>query len=715
MSTNIVYCFEHAASGTILRANHIRGLEIFRDHEMVATVPFHMNEQVGASVEGIVNFSSEGKSWILDLAGSFPQQRRQVPSGVKIHPDGLRIFHCSKPRFPLVDPDGISHKGICQIDLSTGRVVETWTPDTENPKRVTPFGAEADEKLADYLRQPTAKGTIFDRFTFEFVVAEDGQTWAMADHNRLELGRGRKHLASVCWEPYWHFYPANCTLKPNEERAYMASKYGLVAFGLDGTVEAFFKSQEEICSPVVAFNGELVAVVSLPQGIDDRAPIWYRLQRFCPSTLKNLGDLTGFGPFRSSDKDFGLLVLADGSLVVCPRQEALRLLPPIGAKRKTSEYVMVVGDEPPPKIPHPTSLSGYDIEVGTMGRIDEISSATEGQRQALARFFLEDGCADPRFRSLLLYDPEAFVPWRELVAEWSDSDLAGLVNLDRSYWWLVTQGASDKTAAKLSARLRKELGRCNGKLSDLGVALCLLLAGTGTKKALTELGELGRCHEQVRVICTAHHVDVPSVGPAQIRYAQNSVDIVRRSVPRGQEAVNAAELELGLTLDEWMPSGLGTLSHVVTLPLSLLPGNPLVSSTASVFHFFLAPNNDCGVLSCHLVDGSDRLVELVGRLEESNCSGGLRRQLARREGRVKWALALTKHEPDGYDQIVGRLGSVAHWWQQPEVPFCSNCKRLMFYVGYVETSGINREFPDTALFGFHCERCGESAQVMQIT
>ncbi len=66
-------------------------------------------------------------------------------------------------------------------------------------------------------------------------------------------------------------------------------------------------------------------------------------------------------------------------------------------------------------------------------------------------------------------------------------------------------------------------------------------------------------------------------------------------------------------------------------------------------------------------------------------------------------------------QHLGRLGGYPDWWQQPEVPDCPACGRLMFYVGQVHACAVRNDAIDAALYAFHCEDCGIGVQVVQIT
>ncbi len=176
------------------------------------------------------------------------------------------------------------------------------------------------------------------------------------------------------------------------------------------------------------------------------------------------------------------------------------------------------------------------------------------------------------------------------------------------------------------------------------------------------------------------------------------------------------------------------LSHLLTVPLDLLDGDPLADSPLRFHHWFLTTcEEECDeailVRYVYRAAGDDgRRVILIGDLEGSErqpaCEGSFpdhdnALRSAPSGVTLKHRLALERYNPDRPRRPrhtrYGLLGGYPVWYQQPEVPDCPECGKLMFYVGQVTSYMVSDYSVDGARYGFHCEDCGIGAQVVQIT
>ncbi len=734
MPTNPIYCFEHAATDTLVRTR-TGELQVLRTGRQVAAIRIHLNSQVSFAGD-LALYDSGGGSYLLDLAGDLPADPRYWDrlSRICLHPDGRRILHFAPDRYPFEDRAGKTFPGWLAIEVESGAVRTIWHGDTTRPRQVYPFGEERFQQFSESKRQRWEAVTEPLEFP-EIVLSGDGKSWALLGRGRAEIGRGSERLGSI----YWHgftFYPRRAIFDPAGKRLILSGKPGIVAFNLDGTPAAWWQSDETPVASPVAFRGEdLLAVV---QVAEDKAyhpkQLWLEIHRFDPRTLEPRGKLEGMPRRRDAEADAALLPLADGSLAWVPRTAAILVLPGPESKRRSTEWVPVVGDPLPAVVPHP-GADWYQREIGEVGYLPgKLSDATPGQRKSLARFLLNELIEDGRFGHLALQDAEAFAPYRDQVTRWPDERLVKLRDMDFRNFWRLARGASDDAVDRLAARLRDHLPEVNRHRA-------LLLIGCDTPRAHLHLADLGRRSPEIARLSRDHHFRIPERGPAVRRFCPESREIIayrQRKTPP-EEIVHDQGLEYPVDMEELMDDVRGwrcaaPLTNLLTVPLDLLDGDPLSSSPLRFHHWFLTTcEEECdeAILARYVyrAAGDDgRRITLIGDLEGSQrqptCEGGLPDYDAAPRSSLsgvtlKHRLALEPYTPDRPRRPLhtryGQLGGYPVWYQQPEVPDCPECGKLMFYVGQVTSYMVSDYSVAGARYGFHCEDCGIGAQVVQIT
>lgn len=734
MPTQPIYCFEHAATQTLVRTR-TGELQVLRDGLQVAAVRIHLNSQVSFAGD-LALYDSGSGSYLLDLAGVFPQEPKYWArlGRICLHPDGRRILHFAPDRYPLEAGGGKTLPGWLAIDIESNAASSIWHGDTTAPREVYPFGEERTLLFSESKRERWEAVTKPLEFP-EIVLSGDGESWALLGTARAEIGRGGERLGSI----YWHgfpFYSKRAAFDPAGERLLLSGRPGIVAFDLDGTPAAWWESGETpVTSPVAFWGEDLLAVVQV--GEEKAYPpkqLWLEAHRFDPQTLEPRGQLEGMPRRRDAEADATLLPLADGSLAWIPRSGAILVLPAPGSGRRSTEWVQVVGDPLPAAIPHPDA-DGYEREIGEIGYLPgKLSEVTPGQRRSVARFLLNELIEDGRFGHLIHYDAEAFAPYRDQVTQWSDERLVKLRGMDFRNFWRLVRGASDNAVDRLADRLRSHL-------PDVNRHRAMLLIGCDTPRAHRHLADLGRRSPEIARLCHDHHLSIPERGPAVRRFSPGMREIIaynERPTPP-EDIVHDQGLEYPIAMEELMDDVRGwrcaaPLTHLLTVPLDLLDGDPLADSPLAFHHWFLTTcKEECdeAILVRYVyraAGGDGRRVTLIGDLEGSArqpaCGGGLpHRDKASRlppsGATLRHRLALEPYDPDRPRRPrhthYGRLGGYPIWYQQPEVPDCPECGKLMFYVGQVTAYMVADDSVGGARYGFHCEVCGIGVQVVQVT
>ena len=706
MSTNPVYFFAHEKTKTYVRA-HLMALQVIRNHELIASYDYHFNYQVAAAKNGLVSFYRKGGQLsAIDLAAEHPQEVRKIGKGKIVHPGGEHVVQCDSGAIKL-------------INIQSGTIDEIWPFDSANPKAIEPFGQEADENIPDYKRKALPTGMISND-SFEFVLDEDGEFWAFVTTNRIVFGRQKEQLASLCWQYHWFFYPQTCTFDKENECLYLAGSPGVISIGFDGSLRGFWQGKEEPVSPALVY-GDKVVLVLQQKSKNYSDPKLFMLHKFHRSSLAHEGPSSEFPPFRDSDSWFGLAKLADGSLVVAPRQQVLRLLPAESGQYKTTEQVVVIGNEAGAKFPHLDDGENYDRTVGETGVLGcELAESTKAQRNALARFILEESISDSRFTSLFFSYPGAFAAWRDYVVNLSQAEILRLRQIDRTHWYRAFLGASEKTANKLRERVDDILGQeqLSANDKDVAIAITKIFIGMNTPRALLHLAELARKHTFIGTTCFNYHIEVPEEGAAIARYCPQQLSFMKERIYQGEPKIDPS-LKMFQPMSELLsePYGLDCakpLVHLLSVPLSKLPGNPIASSKAKNQHFFVANCEECDEALAKeyrfCFDEVSKKLTLERGSEEPSCSC---QDDEAYDDEGKHSYHLARHKEDYSFEVIGYLGGVAPWWQYPEPPFC--CGRLMFYVGYLAASSVRDDVPDIGIYAFHCEDCFKSTQVMQMT
>ena len=727
MTTEPLYCFEYPPTGILARAiGFSSALQIIQHGQVVAEYAMHCNSPVGFAPNGLLLYDT-GRSAqaLLDLNQPFPQEPRRRKGGDLLHPDGRHALGYFMAEYPYTDPTTRQpHSGLVQMDLQTGAARTLWQGDTANPRFVALFdqSPELAKSPRGWSSDPLDKPVQFP----DVFIASDGATWALAKPDRLLIGRGDRLLANLYWNEL-QFYPVKIAFDLARERVLLTGAPGLVAFTLAGEIAAQWQAvagerELPVCSPAAFWNEHLLAVVRV-KDYGYNKPHAYEVWRFDPDTLAPLGRLEGLPRRRDKDAEFGLLPLADGSLAwVCPNQP-LTLLPAPGTVWRSTEVLRVVGDEPPPLVPAPQA-AWYDPAIGDTGDAPPLAELTAGQRKSLARYLLNAQLEDDAFGKLLRLDATAFQPYADQVLKWNAEQLRRLRRMDSRNFRLVARGASDAAVDALAATLRKKLPAFNHDRA-------LLLIGADTPRALEHLGELARASAELAALCADHHLEIPAAGPAIRRCSPQALDINAYEVEAGA-CLHTPGLAFPLPAADFLPENRGWMchapvAHLLSARLDLLPGKPLAASPLKVQHWFLSTGEECcdesavgHALAYRVLPGAEQQVELIANLSypDQKREGECEYEGESEPVESAYRLALEPYhgeELEWPNERLGQLGGYPEWWQNPEVPTCPQCGRLMFYVGQVKADALRGDVMDAALYAFHCEDCGIGAQIVQIT
>ncbi len=728
MTTEPLYCFEYPPAGILARAiGFSSALQIIQRGQVVAEYAMNCNGPVGFAPNGLLLYDTSFHPALIDLTAPFPQQPRKLRKlgvNVILHPDGRHALAYQMAEYPYTDPTTRQpHSGLVQMDLQTGAAHTLWQGDTTNPRFVALFDQSPElEKARRWQRDPLDKPVQYP----DVFIASDGATWTLAKPDRLLIGRGDRLLANLYWNEL-HFYPVKIAFDLARERVLLTGGAGLVAFTLDGKIAAQWQAIADerelpVCSPAAFWNDHLLAVVRV-KDYGYNKPRAYEVWRFDPDTLAPLGRLEGLPRRRDKDEEFGLLPLADGSLAWVCLNQPLTILPAPGTAWRSTEVLRVVGDEPPPLVPAPQA-AWYDPAIGEMGDAPPLAELTAGQRKSLARYLLNEQLEDDAFGKLLRLDAKAFQPYAAQVLKWNIEKLRRLHRMDFRNFRLVARGASDAAVDALAAMLRKKLPAINKDRA-------LLLIGADTPRALEHLGELARASAELAALCADHHLEIPAAGPAIRRCSPQALDINAYEVEEGA-CSHTPGLAFPLPAAEFLPENRGwtchaPVAHLLTARLDLLPGKPLAASPLKAQHWFLAGGEECcdesavgHALAYRALPGAEQQVELIANLSYPDQAREGECEYEGEPGPVASAyrLALEPYrgeELEWPNERLGQLGGYPEWWQNPEVPTCPQCGRLMFYVGQVKAATIRNDVIDAALYAFHCEDCGIGAQIVQIT
>jgi hypothetical protein len=310
-----------------------------------------------------------------------------------------------------------------------------------------------------------------------------------------------------------------------------------------------------------------------------------------------------------------------------------------------------------------------------------------------------------------------------------DEWLNMLMDVDFVDYWRASVGASDAAVDTLAERIRQQPPDEDsnwGGMQSPRIARVELLLGCDTERALVHLGELGRENKHIRRLCFDRCVYVPESGPAIRRYVSQPQMITK---PRRSKEPGDPRLEIFPPIESVLddPRGMNcaaSLTSLLTINLSILPGDPLADSPLRHHHFLTSFCEECDeggwdqTYEWTNLPSSDRKVQLVGERTDG-CEGfSTIEDLADEIQNMQtagWRLdPLGKLNPEyGYDlQDAGVIGGRPHWVQaHPGVPAC--CGRPMFFVGKIWAY----DFGGTGahLYGFHCELCGSGQQIAQIT
>jgi hypothetical protein len=170
------------------------------------------------------------------------------------------------------------------------------------------------------------------------------------------------------------------------------------------------------------------------------------------------------------------------------------------------------------------------------------------------------------------------------------------------------------------------------------------------------------------------------------------------------------------------------MAHLLSADLTLVPGNPLADSPLKVHHWFLSSCEEgcdealSGNYLYQAVETGSHRVRLIG----NPAFPGPRPPAEERDDNPGYeepseAKIILRAEPfqtrnrGRFVEVFGQLGGWPEWWQQPEIPDCPACRRMMFFVGQVHSSALREDMPDATLYAFHCETCGIGGQIEQIT
>ncbi|MEX1367871.1 MAG: hypothetical protein AB1Z98_32380, partial [Nannocystaceae bacterium] len=287
MSTNPIYAFEHAPTGTLVRAHtHSERLQVLRKdaegrfHE-VASFDAHSNHQLGYA-DGVVVFpDARGRATLLDLR-ALEDGPQPAPRGLRVLLDEARGLLLSDPRFPYEAPDGTTPTGLLVVSVAEGRVLERWAGLDGDVARIEPFGRPSTSS------RPMG---AFAEDSFEIVVADDRKTWALVAAQRVVIGCGAETFARLEWTGPQTF-PPMASLDPSRRRLIICASAGVAAVGFDGTVEASWSGPAKPLSPALVDGDELLVVVAEPTTKSSALgePRWTRVVRLDAESLRPRGD-----------------------------------------------------------------------------------------------------------------------------------------------------------------------------------------------------------------------------------------------------------------------------------------------------------------------------------------------------------------------------------------------------------------------------------------
>jgi hypothetical protein len=636
------HAFAHEASGTFVRiADRGSKLQLIRDGKRIFEDWHHGNNPVTMSRAGLVKFSSGS---LIDVSSATPTPKSlrdaQTDIGKVIFPDGRATLEYQNGAYK-------HPQGLYEISLA-GKRRRIWSGSTSGPLRVNPFriGAGKPTKLPDF-RYP------------EVALSPDGSTWLLFDHHRWVIGRGAKVTANVAWsDSEYAFFTPRLTWDLPRGRLVITGPGGITALAVDGGAVVARLAKTCCASAVLPYRGELLIAVSQDLGMKRSFDV--DVQRLHPETLKPIGRFDDMPQVRVTDPECGLLALADGSVVLVPRDAPITIVGTPGPRWKAGTLVRIV--KPGRAAPKREHSRASDFAL---------MSTSEGRKELAARV-VEDLADKDTFESILDKHPEAFAPHRDTILGWDADRVSLLAKLSRDFF-LAAAGASDDAVRTCAAHL------CDAKEKEDVDALAALLFGAATDTALGELAKIARKRNDVAQSLYDHCVEVPSRGAAQLRFAPKGDDAFLRRVR-------------GVAIEGWgclrPPRYLGALDSSKVAPLA--------KSKARHHHFFLSDCEECEEYALAIVwrarAGNVKLIDALTTAKRppksARCKGGGARSRA------------------GGNAV---LGGPPHWTQHAEVPSCSVCGRLMFYVGEV------RDVDGRDLFGFQCEDCGVGTQIVQFT
>jgi len=701
MSTGRLFCAYHEPTRTLLRVSLTRYvLELIRDGRLAGSHP--CSDPVSWSRDGLVVWDWARRRVHLTRPDTLEQARvdggrRHPPT---LHPDGMSLCSASREGLWVSPLD----------DLDDQRLLASFTEVT--PRRIDPrrpgLGVSAPLPR-DALEYP------------EVVLSEDGEVWIALDGQAVAIGRGDETLAIVHSERQLSF-PPTAAFDLARNRVLLSGREGLTAVTTAGEVVAAYRERRVTSEAVL--RGDDVLIMSCVREPDPSSGMGeFEVLRLDAQTLAVRGPLEGMPRHREGGYSAyqGLLVLPDGSVALVPADGPVVLLPASDPPAiPMTSLVVHAGVERAPVLPHP-SEAWYDRAIGSDGALalQALDTASAGERRSLARFLLEmlPG-GDNRFGALASYDPDCFAPYRELLLAWDDDRLQRLEHMDGHRWFEIARGASDDAAAKLAERIAGTGGWQRKRLMHL-------LLGIGTSRALTLAADLARVHPELREVARDCCVAVPESGPAVHRFNEDVRVVVIAKPRRGTRAARPPAVVSALAASKKAlsrPRGRSCRLpplDVLTVDLDALGWAELSGSPLRVQRFFYSACENCDEWQQRYVcaPATDGRVSIVGVLDEDDgdedepCPG------TRVKSPAAPRFSIEPPRPSEWEsrQVVGTLGGRPYWLQSPEVPDCPRCGTLMFYLGMTHPSHWLDIVPDSRLFGFHCERCGLSAQVEQCT
>ena len=711
--TRRLYSAYHEPTRTLLRVSLTRYvLELIRDGRLVAS--HHCSDRVAWSRDGLVVWD-----WARSrIRLTQPETLLKAPTA-----GGAIVRGSSRP--PTLHPDGAS--------LCSASPEGLWISPLDDPadQRVAASFADVPPRRLDPRRPGPGVEAPLPRDALEFpevVFAENGEAWIALDGQAAAIGRGGETLAIIHAERQFS-YPPTAVFDLARDRILLSGAEGLLAVTTAGHVAAAYRAR--CVTSGAALRGDEVLVTSCVRERDPSSGIGeFEILRLDAQTLDVRGPLEGMPRHREGGYSTyqGLLVLPDGSVALVPGDGPVVLLPasdppPI----PMTSLVVHAGVERTPVVPHP-SEEWYDRALGSDGTLtlQALDGATAGERPSLARFLLEmlPG-GDNRFGALASYDPNCFAPYREQVLAWDDDRLQLLEHMDGHRWFEIVRGSSDAAATRLAERIAGAGRRERERLMNL-------LLGVGSDHALTLAGDLARADSELRDVARGCCIGIPETGPAVRRFHQEVGVVVRAGrakkrsraeTPRPAVVTALAARAKALSSPRGRSCRLPPLD-VLTVDLEALGWPELSASPLRVQRFFLSVCEDCDEWQQRYVcaPAAGGRVSIIGALDqeaEDDEAGGEDEVCPGAPVKAPTAPRFSIEPPTlgewDSSRMVGELGGRPYWLQSPEVPYCPRCGTVMFYVGMTHPSHWLDIAPDSRLFGFHCERCGLSAQVEQCT